>query len=347
MQLVLATYLVLNLLIGLRLYVSLRKRFGLHLLAFWLPFGLLASSFPLAFSLTGTLANLTSCLSGFHLAMLYFLALFYPLAFLVSWTARRFAARYDLYLIATVLALFVALPIGIFLGRSPVVKPYDVTFTKPMPTLRIALIADFHLGPQAAPLADTVAAINATQPDVILLAGDLLDSGTTPQYDLTPFRALKSTYGTYAVLGNHDHGLTREMLSAVNVTLLQDETVLIADAFYLVGRQDKTTRGALPLTALLDGISGPHPIIVLDHSPSRAGEAVLAHADLQLSGHTHNGQLFPINFLVGQLFPTNYGWIQKQHTQLIVSSGVGTWGTPIRTSGRAEIVLITARGDTQ
>lgn len=340
MILILGVYLLIGGLLGWRLFRSLHNCFPLHPALFWVPFFLILAAFPLSMRFPRVAA--LSYVSAFALSLLYFFTFLFPIAFLVS----RWVRRVDVYLLATAFALLVALPLGIFLGRSTTVVNYDVTFEKPMPALRIALVSDFHLGPQAASLSDSVAAINATHPDVVLIAGDLLDSpaiADDPDVFL-PLRELESVYGVYAVAGNHDRVLPRERLLSANVTLLEDEVVKVADAFYLAGRRDKTDPDSRALADILTDIPRDLPLIVLDHNPSRMDECVLADAELMLSGHTHNGQVFPFNFIVNRMFPTGYGWTREEDTQLIVSSGIGTWGTPVRTSGRSEIVLITAKG---
>ena len=131
-----------------------------------------------------------------------------------------------------------------------------------------------------------------------------------------------------------------------NVHVLRDNGLLIADSFYLVGRDDVskeryTGMSRQDLATFMTGIDRNLPIILLDHQPHNLQDGVTQGADLQLSGHTHLGQLFPNNLLMKYLYELDWGYLRKENLQIIVSCGIGTWGPPIRIGNHPEIVNIT------
>jgi len=194
--------------------------------------------------------------------------------------------------------------------------------------------------------------INGLNPDIVLIPGDIIDDivlfdKTGISGDLTK---IKSTYGVYASLGNHDYlgedlALNLDRLSKAGIGVLRDSSVKIADSFYLIGREDKYTeiRGGekrTPLTELMQGMNLELPVILVDHQPIDLQEAENAGVDLQLSGHTHKGQFFPFNLITRRIFPVDYGYLAMEGLQVIVTSGAGTWGPPIRIGSSCEIVDI-------
>ncbi len=125
--------------------------------------------------------------------------------------------------------------------------------------------------------------------------------------------------------------------------ILEDEAVLVADSFYVIGRKDPTSvpRGGArtPLSVILSGLDKSRPLILLDHQPVHLEEAAAAGIDLQLSGHTHNGQVFPVNLINKGIYELNWGLLKKGSTWFYVTSGAATWGPPVRLGSTSEIVL--------
>jgi predicted MPP superfamily phosphohydrolase len=165
-------------------------------------------------------------------------------------------------------------------------------------------------------------------------------------------KKLKAPLGVFAVLGNHEYfgGHIEEYikrLEDIGIRVLRDETVLVADSFYLVGRKDKaaesfTSEGRLPLTKLVSSLNRTLPILVMDHQPHhRLDEAAASGIDLLMSGHTHRGQMAPNHMITRRIFELDWGYARKGTMHAIVSSGFGTWGPPIRIGSRSEIVEIT------
>lgn len=228
------------------------------------------------------------------------------------------------------------------------------------PPLTIALISDLHLGAARSEsrLEEIVARINRMEPDLIVMAGDIFNDDFTairnPERASGLLRQLKAAYGVYASLGNHDGGKTLprmlRFLEDSNITVLMEEHAVIDDRFVLIGRLDPSPIGGYgdmarmdtdELLAGLEGIDPRLPRIVLDHTPSRLGQYGDA-VDLILSGHTHRGQIFPGNLVTRLLYEVDYGHYQKHPASphVIVTSGVGTWGMPMRVGTDCEIVEI-------
>lgn len=137
-------------------------------------------------------------------------------------------------------------------------------------------------------------------------------------------------------------------LEGAGVNVLRDRWLKVAGSFYVIGRDESskarfTGEKRLDLQDLLKGVDNSLPLILLDHVPSQLQEAQAQGIDLQLSGHTHRGQLFPNQFITSKIFEDDWGLLRKGNYQIIVSSGFGTWGPPIRVGNKPEIVDITMR----
>ena len=134
-------------------------------------------------------------------------------------------------------------------------------------------------------------------------------------------------------------------LKAHNIKMLSDTVININASIYIVGREERsinqfTGKKRKPLKKLMSQIDKNYPIILMDHQPFGLNEALENGIDLQLSGHTHHGQLFPFNYLTEAIFEKSWGYLKKGNTLYYISSGVGTWGPPIRTGNHPEIVNI-------
>jgi len=222
--------------------------------------------------------------------------------------------------------------------------------------LTIVLASDFHLGSVVGKsrLAKAVTKINALGPDIVFLAGDIVDESVSEREEAEYgqiMTGLRAPLGIYAVPGNHETfaGLEKALacLRSCGIVVLEDEAVMIADSFVVVGRRDRTslkpggeTRLAIRAILAKHGFDSRLPVILLDHQPMNLDEAGEAGVDLQLSGHTHNGQIFPVGLINRWVFELNWGYLRKGDTHYYVTSGVGTWGPPVRTGSSAEVVRI-------
>ncbi len=216
-------------------------------------------------------------------------------------------------------------------------------------SLTITAASDLHLGNviRKNRLKKYVELINDQKADIILLAGDLIDHSMRPveaQKMDEDLRNLKARYGVYAILGNHEYygdlAKAIDFYARSGITLLRDTAVIIDNRFVLIGREDVSQHRRKPLDVILSGISGNLPRILLDHNPARMGDALRNNIDLQLSGHTHNGQIFPVNLIVRGIYQLSYGYMKTGKTNYYVSSGLGLWAAPVRIGTQSEIVKI-------
>jgi len=271
-------------------------------------------------------------------------------------TAPRFTPAVGavvLFLVAGILVY------GTWNARNPRLQHYDISIPKSagsLDRLHMVLVSDIHLGEinHNGRLLRMVEMIESLQPDIVLLPGDVIDEDIGPfvKQDMTStFRRINPKYGIYAVPGNHEYirghiNETVHYLEQAGIVVLRDNYVIVGDSFCIAGSDDNShahfdgNEETMPLSMVLEGIDRSLPVILLSHQPNRLEEAMEQGVDLQLSGHTHRGQLFPLNLITGRIFETDWGYLQKGSLQLIVSSGFGTWGPPIRIGNRPEIVEI-------
>jgi len=195
--------------------------------------------------------------------------------------------------------------------------------------------------------------IDAMKPDYTLLLGDIVDGELGPvlRGDLLKYFSCPGMNNTlFAITGNHEFigGADRTIpyIEKKGIRILKDEVVTLKGGIQLIGRLDRDSfryyaKERLPLEELMKNIDRSRPVILLDHQPLRLDESERNGVDLQLSGHTHNGQLWPLNYIVGRIFELSYGYLKKGNTHIIVSSGFGLWGPRIRSCSRSEVLLIT------
>jgi uncharacterized protein len=272
--------------------------------------------------------------------------------------------------IAICLAL-ITMIYGTYNARSIRTVNYAVTLNKQieMPHLRIALVSDLHIGEMVGRkwVANIVDAINKTEPDIICIAGDIIDSNLQAISDIEAvageLRRLNAPLGVYACPGNHDvdrlslrqsdgtgSGMDgiKAFLETANVVFLLDEIVMPSDSLYLIGRKDARPIGLRqerkPADELAIGLDRSKILIVLDHQPVDYIILEKAGADLILSGHTHRGQFFPGNLATRLIFKkagaTHYGYWRGGTAQGIVSSGAGVWGPSIRVATGSEVAVV-------
>ncbi len=262
-------------------------------------------------------------------------------------------------LTAAVLTLLVVvlLAVGHFNALVPVTRSLSLTIPKKVDgkqELSIATVSDIHLGTVIGRrrFDRIVERINALDPDIILLPGDIVDEDLAPviRENLGErLRALRSRYGTFAVTGNHEYiGGVEEAVAYLRehgVTVLRDEVHVLPDGITVVGREDRSLMQMAhgkrkSLQELLTGIDMSRPVILMDHQPLHLEEAEQSGVDLQLSGHTHHGQLWPLNYITSAVYEVSMGYKKKGNTHFYVSGGVGSWGPPVRIGNRPEILHI-------
>lgn len=265
---------------------------------------------------------------------------------------------------------------GIFHAKYIKTTSYDVIINKTIPertSMKVVLLADTHFGYNAGVLhaRELVRKINKQKPDLVCIAGDIFDNEydaiRNPEKLEKTLRGIKSTYGVYACWGNHDlneeilAGFTfkhkdgdlsdikdprmKKFLKNSNIHILEDESILINDQFYVIGRKDasltekihETRKAPAQLTEKLDR---DKPIIMIDHQPKELQELADAGVDLDLCGHTHDGQTFPGNFTIKLMWENPCGLLIKDNMTNITTSGAGVWGPAMRIGTDSEICSI-------
>ena len=295
-------------------------------------------------------------------------------AFHASWIHSRTAFTVAGAICALLILLLSAC--GIFHAKYIKTTSYDVIINKTIPertSMKIVLLADTHFGYNAGVLhaRELVRKINKQKPDLVCIAGDIFDNEydaiRNPEKLEKTLRGIKSTYGVYACWGNHDlneeilAGFTfkhkdgdlsnikdlrmKKFLEDSNIHILEDESVLINNQFYVIGRKDasltekihETRKAPAQLTEKLDR---DKPIIMIDHQPKELQELADAGVDLDLCGHTHNGQTFPGNFTIKLMWENPCGLLIKDNMTNITTSGAGVWGPAMRIGTDSEICSI-------
>ena len=244
--------------------------------------------------------------------------------------------------------------------RFPVVRQIDINVEKQAGDTRqlnVVLMSDIHLGTligngQFSRVVDQAMAL---RPDIILLAGDVLDEDLAPvirQNIGQTLVRLEAPLGVWAVMGNHEHiggsAAAQEYLERHGLRILRDSVAKVGGSFYLVGRDDRdkqrfTGRQRKPLENLMEGVDTSFPVILMDHQPFYLEQAAELGVDLQVSGHTHHGQLWPLNYITRAMYTVSQGYSIIDGMHAYVSNGVGTWGPPMRIGNRPEIVHIKIR----
>ena len=253
----------------------------------------------------------------------------------------------------TALAIFVLI-FGVFLYGNihyynKVRVPLELTSKKLSRDYRVVMVSDLHLGYHNTrkELSRWVDMINAEKPDFILIAGDLIDGSIRPLNEermAEEFHRLKAP--VYACLGNHEHfggdANARQFYQDAGIHLLIDETAVIDSAIVVIGRDDRMNfRHRMSVDSLMATVDSHLYTIVLDHQPYDLDRAEKAGVDFQLSGHTHEGQVWPISLIVHSMYENAWGFCQKGDTRYYVTSGIGIWGGKYRIGTRSEYIVAT------
>jgi len=249
----------------------------------------------------------------------------------------------------------VAMLVGNYKFNHPKIVTLNLSTNNPTQgkDLKIVAVSDIHLGTSIDKkrLISYVKLINEQHPDIVLLAGDVSDRSMIPvikQNMLEEFKAIKAPMGVYAINGNHEHyaetpTATADYLKKAGIIFLRDSSCLVNGSFYVVGRDDRSNLNRKSLKDIVNGMDVKFPRILMDHQPYHLEEAEKNNIDLQISGHTHNGQFFPGNLFVKSMYELGYGYLKKGKTHFYVSSGLGLWGPQYRIGTESELVVIHLR----
>lgn len=326
-----------------------------------LVIGFVRSFLPMPSGLKSVLA----VINAYWMGIFIYLLIFVLLADLVLWvigltklipTEKRGLSRFVAGICAIVLTVAVSV-YGFWNATRIQTESYDVDLKNSVSGgLNVVMLSDLHLGAVGSEdrLEDIVAAINAQSPDLVCIVGDLFDNDyyaiKDPERAAALLRQIDSKYGVYSCFGNHDAGKTvdlmRDFLVRANICNLTEEYRVIDGRLVLVGRTDRSPiggNGGTKRVAISDILTGAPdlPVVVMDHNPARIDEYG-SEVDLILCGHTHKGQIFPGSLITGAMYEVDYGVYQRdaESPHVVVSSGVGTWGPPMRVGTDSEIVSI-------
>ena len=301
----------------------------------------------------------------FNLTTLFVVLLHLMAAFLlcglVSFLIRKLGKceiSYNIEGAAAILLAIVYLAVGWVNGHRVTQTAYRFETAKELRRdYRIVEIADSHFGitQTGETFAREMQRVQELNPDAVVIVGDFVDDDTDKADMVEACRALgelDTPFGVFFVYGNHDNGYyqyrnfssleLRDELEKNGVTILTDESVLLDDCLYLIGRRDRSDRGRASMEELMEGLDGTKYSVVLDHQPNDYDAEAAAGADLVLSGHTHGGHIFPAG-QIGLLMGANdavYGVTKRENTSFVVSSGISGWAIPFKTGTFSEIAVI-------
>lgn len=249
--------------------------------------------------------------------------------------------------------VIISLSYGRYNFKNPTVNNINISIDKSgnkHDSLRLLIVGDLHLGytindEDARRMVDYIMEHKA---DIILMVGDIIDSGIEPLIEQNVGEILKDLHaplGVYSCLGNHEYRKGTEenidFLNKAGITMLRDSVVLVDSSFYIIGREDWIIDSRLSTEQLIkqNHVDKTKPIFVLNHSPYDLSEETNAQVDIALYGHTHHGQAFPGNIATDIKFEVAYGYKKKENTNIYVTSGLGLAGPQHRIGTNSEIAI--------
>lgn len=246
---------------------------------------------------------------------------------------------------------------GVWNAFHPVNRNLSITMNKNAGNreeLSLVLISDIHMGSLFGKnrIEKMVNDINALHPDIVLFAGDILDEVQDPiirENMGDPIKKLTAPLGIYGITGNHEYiggvGRSVKYIESLGIKILRDTAICIDNSFWLAGREDKdivrfSNKQRKTLDKILADVNHHQPIILMDHQPFALNVSEKNGVDLQVSGHTHHGQMWPLNYITNKIYEVSWGYKQKGNLHVYVSCGYGFWGPQVRIGSRPEIVYI-------
>jgi predicted MPP superfamily phosphohydrolase len=240
---------------------------------------------------------------------------------------------------------------GYFNYKHPDINRIDITLEKPLQgkPMKIVAISDVHLGngtrkPQ---LKKFVEMINAQEPDLIVIGGDLIDNSLIPLYQqkmAEELNQLKAPMGIYMAPGNHEYisGIEEceRFLKDTPIRLLRDTIITLPNGLQIIGRDDRSNRRRTPIADLMKKVDTTRPTLLLDHQPYEVAKKDSLGIDIQFSGHTHRGQVWPMSLLVDNMYEQSYGYRKWSHSHVYVSNGLSLWGPPFRIGTDSDMGLL-------
>ena len=243
--------------------------------------------------------------------------------------------------------------LGLYWAYSPIVKSETIKVDKKIEKpIKIAMVSDLHLGTFFGndQLEKLNKIIEEEKPDAIVIAGDIMDD------DMVMYKKrnmgetlskLSAPLGVYATMGNHDRD-AQEIVDEVKkagIIPLFDESVELNKDVTLVGRKDRSvSRDRLDTADLLKSVNLNKTIVLVDHQPDAIDYHSTLPINVQLSGHTHHGQMWPINYITERIYTLDYGYKEINGRHFFTSAGYSFWGPPFKTTARSEVWMISIEG---
>lgn len=349
---------------GIYLFVRIWQLFitRKYSLPYALLFSLVFSVYPLGNMLeneTPGLSHAAGILSGYLLPFLLYLFLLVLITDIllllnsiikiiptVRLKERKFRKKYFVSILSLSLLIVIA---GIINFNTVRITEYTVSIPRrasELTSLRIAFVSDFHLDEKVPGkfVDQFVEKIRKADPDLLLYGGDIVEGrGENIQLFERKLKTIHTDFGGFGVMGNHDRftDFSDNFFTRAGITLLRDSIAVAGNHFAVAGRIDNRS-GREKAETLADRSPSHLPLILVDHRPTDFDDISNTRADIVFSGHTHKGQMFPINLYIRSLYELSYGYMKKNDTHFFVSSGIRLWGPPVRTTGKSEIVIVNA-----
>lgn len=273
-------------------------------------------------------------------------------AFKVLPRNTRKSFRFRLYTFMGLIFLSIVIVVGGAVNINTIrVSHYQIEIPKKqseVDSMRIAFVADLHIDKhlKLSFIKQYVDKVNALNPDIVLYGGDIVEGRWDENVSdpiIETLKTVKAKYGTYGILGNHEYygsDNPGRFYPEVEIELLHEKVIKINRSFYLAGRDDDMADYRKSLENLLQNTPDDLPVIVMDHRPTQLQEASRTKTDIQFSGHTHNGQMFPINLFLKRMYELSWGYKKIRDTHFFVTSGLRLWGPPVKTAGKSEIMVV-------
>ncbi|WP_373818158.1 metallophosphoesterase [Glaesserella sp.] len=251
------------------------------------------------------------------------------------------------------IAFFGLIGFSLYNAYVPTIVRYSITLDKPMAPIRIGVASDFHLGILfgGKQLDELAKIFEQEKVDLILLPGDIMDDNVKAYLaeNMQPhLEKLRAPLGVYATMGNHDlfgaEQAIRTEIEKAGIKVLWDQAVTLDGKFAIIGRNDDLVKTRPSTKELLTQVNTDLPVLLMDHRPTEIEKHAQLPIDLQVSGHTHKGQIFPANMMTSAMYPLSYGYEKIGLGHYVVTSGYGFWGIPMRLGSQSEVVIIDIKG---
>lgn len=351
---------------GVKIFYTILPHFNVYI--YWIIFVIVSLSYIISFvgrnKINSKTNYLFTLIGSYWLAALMYFLIFIGLAGFSIRISKLFihSNKFNIGESYINLSIFIItiiiLIIGTINARNLKVSNYKININKkPInnSSIHVVMVSDVHLGTLIGNdrLKKLVNEINAEKPDLVFFCGDLIDNDVNVFLNNNmgaTLKGIRSKYGVYGILGNHEYfernlDKVKYAYKSSNIKLLIDDSTLINDSFYVIGRDDYSKKRVTnieraSIDLLIKNIDMNKPIILLDHQPVDINQVKSSGVDLQLSGHTHKGQFSPNDLITNRMYLDDFGYLKINDFNLIVSSGYGTWGPPIRIGSKEEIVSI-------